>query len=122
MRFYESTLGGKLELMPQGSSPIADQTPPEKADLILHARLALDGGGVLLASDWTASTPFEGVGGFAVSVILPTVAGAQRAFDALAVGGNVTMPFGKTFWAGLRHARRPVRNPVDGEREWLTNH
>ena len=40
-----------------------------------------------------------GMNGFSLSLIYPTVEEAKRVFDALAVGGQVTMPFGKTFWA-----------------------
>ena len=36
MRFYERTLGGKLQLMTHAQSPMADQTPPGSADRIMH--------------------------------------------------------------------------------------
>jgi PhnB protein len=98
MRFYERTLGGKLEMMTHGQSPIADQIPPGSADRILHARLAFDGG-VLMASDGMVSDSYKGMHGFSVSVIYPTAAEAKRVFDALAKGGKVTMPLDKTFWA-----------------------
>jgi PhnB protein len=42
MRFYESTLGGKRELMTHGESPMAAQTPPGSADRIMRARLERD--------------------------------------------------------------------------------
>ena len=99
MRFYESVLGGKLELMTSGQSPAAAHTPPGSADLILHGRLALDGGAVLMASDWMADVPYPGIHGVSVSLMVPVVAEAQRVFDGLSAGGQVTMPFGKTFWA-----------------------
>jgi PhnB protein len=37
--------------------------------------------------------------GFSLAVAYPTVAEARRVFEALAQGGNITMPFDKTFWA-----------------------
>jgi PhnB protein len=37
--------------------------------------------------------------GFSVALAYPTVAEAQRVFDALAKGGKVSMPLQKTFWA-----------------------
>ncbi len=98
MRFYERTLGGKLDLMTNASSPVADQAPPGSADLILHARLVFDGG-TLMASDWMTDQPYEGMHGFRLSLAYPTVAEAKRTFDALAEGGRVTMPLEKTFWA-----------------------
>jgi PhnB protein len=98
MRFYERTLGGKLEMMTHAESPAADQTPPGTADRILHARLVFDGG-VLLASDAMASEPYKGMHGFFVSLIYSTAAEGKRVFDALGKGGHVIMPFEKTFWA-----------------------
>jgi PhnB protein len=99
MRFYERTLGGKLEMMlTHAESPMADKTPPGSADRIMHARLAIDGG-ALMASDSMAGQPYGGMKGFSLSLIYPTVADAKRVFNALAAGGQVTMPIEKTFWA-----------------------
>lgn len=42
---------------------------------------------------------------------------AERAYAALAEGGQIQMPFGETFWAeGLRHVHRPLRCPMAGQR------
>ena len=98
MRFYERTLGGKLHLMTHGESPMAAQTPSGSANRILHARLELDGR-LLMASDSMVGQPYEGMKGFSLSLIYPTVAEAQRMFAALAEGGQITMPIAKTFWA-----------------------
>jgi PhnB protein len=98
MRFYERTLGGKLQLMTHGDSPMAAQTPPGSANRIMHARLEFDGR-LLMASDSMVGQPYEGMKGFSLSLIYPTVAEAQRIFAALADGGQVTMPIAKTFWA-----------------------
>ena len=43
--------------------------------------------------------PNKGMSGFSLSLGYPTPAEAKKAFDALAAGGKVTMPLGKTFWA-----------------------
>ncbi len=98
MRFYESTLGGKLDLMTHAGSPMADQTPPGSADRILHARLTIDGG-TLMASDSMVGQPYGGMKGFSLSLVYPSVADARRVFDALADSGRVSMPLQKTFWA-----------------------
>ena len=100
MRFYERTLGGKLEvLMTHAESPMnCDQLPPGSADRIMHARLVLDGR-LLMASDSMIGQPFEGMKGFSLSLSYPTVAEARKVFDALAAGGQVTMPMQQTFWA-----------------------
>ncbi len=99
MRFYERTLGGKLQtLMTFGESPIADQLPPGNAGRILHATLIFDGG-VLMAADVSISQPYPGMHGFSVSLGCSTVDEAKRLYDTLAKGGKVTMPLQKTFWA-----------------------
>ncbi len=98
MRFYERTLGGKLEMMTHAQSPVANQAPPGSADRIMHARLDF-GGRVLMASDSMAGHPYDGMKGFSLSLSYPDVAQGKRIFDSLADGGRVTMPFQKTFWA-----------------------
>ncbi len=98
MRFYERTLGGKLDLLTHAQSPVAAQTPPGSADRIMHARLTFDGG-ALMASDTMAGHPGEGMKGFSLSLVYPTAAEGKRIFDVLGQGGKVTMPFDKTFWA-----------------------
>lgn len=96
-RFYERTLGGELQVMTHGDSPISDQIPPEAKDRVMHARLLLDGR-PLMGSDAMMSHPYEGMKGFSLSLSYPTAAEGQRIFDALAEGGRVTMPMQKTFW------------------------
>lgn len=99
MRFYERTLGGKIQMMmTHAQSPEADRSPPGSADRILHARLVL-GDRVLMASDSMVGHPYEGMKGFSLSLSYPTVADAKKTFDALAAGGQVRMPLQKTFWA-----------------------
>ena len=99
MRFYERTLGGKLEaMMTHAQAPEAAKTPPGSADRILHARLVIDGH-VLMASDSMPGQPYGGMKGFSLSLGYPTVAEAKKAFGALSEGGKVVMPLDKTFWA-----------------------
>lgn len=95
MKFYESALGGSLRMVK------ASDTPGGSGDAIMHAHLGLASGGALLASDWMDDkNPYPGMHGFRVYLGCPTVADAQRAYDALAAGAkSVEMPFGKTFWS-----------------------
>lgn len=100
MRFYQKTLGGKLDMMTIGQSPVASQMPPGSAGLIMHARLAFDGG-VMMASDdaGPGAADYKTMSGFAVSLVYPTAAEARGVFETLAKGGKVTMPIDKSFWA-----------------------
>ena len=100
MRFYEQALGAKLEVMMSGAdSPMAAQIPKEFAHLILHARLALPGGGLLYARRRAEAHPYEGIKGVSITLDYDTVAAAEKVFDALAAGGQVTMPMQPSFWA-----------------------
>ena len=100
MRFYEQALGAKLEMMMSGAdSPMAAQIPKESAHLILHARLALPGGGLLYAGDAPKHIPYEGIKGVSIAIDYDTVAAAEKVFNALAAGGQVTMPMQPSFWA-----------------------
>ncbi len=99
MRFYEKTLGGKIEMsMTYGESPDPEHVPAGSKDRIMHTSLLVDGRR-LMASDMPPGQPSKGMHGFALSVSYPTADEARRVFDALSAGGTATMPFGKTFWS-----------------------
>lgn len=104
MRFYERVLGGRVEALLRYADAPADAAMPalsaEESGRVMYARLALDEQ-VLMASDATAGHPYPGKRGMALSLAYPTVSDAQRVFDLLADGGNVTMPLQKTFWAEI---------------------
>lgn len=100
MRFYAEALKGKLEiLMTNGESPMAAHFPPETAQRILHARLALPDGGILMAGDCPGTMPYEGIKGVSLTLNYDAISEAERAFQALAEGGTVTMPMQPAFWA-----------------------
>ena len=98
MRFYEKALGGKLDLMTNGQSPVAGQIPAENNERVMHARLVFEGG-TLMASDALIGMGFSGMKGFALTLTYDTASEARRMFDTLGEGGKVGMPFEKTFWA-----------------------
>jgi PhnB protein len=100
MRFYERALDGKLEVLMSGAdSPMAAEIPKEFGDRIMHARLALPGGGLLYAGDTPANMPYEGIKGVSIAVDYASVAEAEKVFAALATGGHTSMPMQPTFWA-----------------------
>ena len=63
-------------------------------DSVMHAALRL-GDGWIYASDYSEA---DRMAGAAINVTMPDVAQGRRAFEALAEGGEVEMPFGPTFW------------------------
>ncbi|MBR0792301.1 VOC family protein [Bradyrhizobium manausense] len=96
---YAKVLGGKIEMMMRASEGPADMAPsPGRENMIMHARMSLPGGSVLMASD-APPEHHQKPQGFAVSVTVADPAEGDRKFNALAEGGTVTMPFSKTFWA-----------------------
>jgi PhnB protein len=102
MRFYEKALGGKLEMMMKASEAPAEAGQPcpdgkDMGDGVLHACVMVEGRR-LMASDWMSPDPYPGIKGVSISLVYPTVEEAKRKFEALAAGGKVIMPLGKTFW------------------------
>ncbi|SRR5713101_5350546 len=97
-RFYEKCLGGKIEaMMTHDESPMAQQVPPEWHDRIMHARLIFDSQ-VLMGAD-PPPQYYQQPQGFSVSLNVKERSEAEGVFNALAEGGNVKMPFQKTFWS-----------------------
>lgn len=100
VKFYEKTLGAKLAMMMKGSdAPEAAKVPPGDRNRIMHARLELDDGRALMASDWMGPVPYPGMNGFAISLQYKTVPEAKRVYEALSQGGKPTMPMSETFWS-----------------------
>lgn len=100
MQFYESALGGKIEVMMSGAdSPMAAMIPPETAHQILHARLVLPDGGLLFAGDCPQNMPYEGIKGMSLTLNYDSIGEAEHVFNALADGGTITMPMQPAFWA-----------------------
>ncbi len=100
LEFYRAALGAQVEfLMRYKESPEAPppgRVPPGFENKIMHATFHI-GSSTLMASDGCEEVPK--FGGFSISLGVPTQAEAERAFAALAAGGQVQMPLGKTFWS-----------------------
>ena len=97
-KFYERVLRGKIEAMlPHAGTPAEQHTPPEWRDKIMHARMTV-GDAVLMASD-APPEHYKAPQGFSVNLQIDQVAEAERVFNELSAGGNVTMPIQPTFWA-----------------------
>jgi PhnB protein len=95
---YREIFGGDLAVMPMSEMPASEgPVPADQADLIMHAALTF-GDSLLMGSDDPTGDggPVKGV---SVNYSVTDVAEAERVFDALADGGQVTMPMSETFWA-----------------------
>jgi PhnB protein len=98
LRFYEKTLGGKLEMMMKASeAPAQEGCPGADPDAVMHGCVVIDDRR-LMASDWMSPDPYPGISGVSLALSYESVEEATRRFEALAAGGKVFMPLGKTFW------------------------
>jgi PhnB protein len=97
-KFYEKVLGGKIEgIMRFGESPAREHMPANLHNTVMHASLKL-GDSVLMGSD-PPPERYEPSKGISVALHIEEPAEAERAFNALAEKGTVTMPIQETFWA-----------------------
>ncbi len=97
--FYARVLGGKIVMsMKFGDSPAKDHVPAALHDKIIHTTLEVDGGGKLFGSD-APPDQYAPAQGTSVAIGVKTAAESRRIFNALAEGGQVTMPFNETFWS-----------------------
>ena len=106
--FYAEALGGKITAMfPFGDMPeqpggadspeCGGPISTEWRDKIMHAWLDIGDQAIMgcdVPPQWAAP-----MSGFSVSLHAETADEARRLFDALADGGQVSMPFAATFWS-----------------------
>lgn len=100
--FYKAVFGGEFEYFGRFSDmpPSEDYVVP-KADKnkIMHVALKI-GSSLLMASDIGCNdeTEFKAGNNFSVAYTADTKEDADKIFNALSVGGKITMPIQNTFW------------------------
>jgi PhnB protein len=101
--FYKSVFGGKFtylgrfsEMPPMEGMPV----PESEKKKIMHVSLPISSETILMGSDSSDAFGKATVTGnnFSVSISAPNTAKADKLFNGLAEGGQVTMPMNKTFW------------------------
>lgn len=98
LKFYEQALRGTVVFsMTWGEMPGAEQFAPETHKLIMHATLKV-GDDTLMCAD-SPPGQYKAPTGMNVSIHVKDVPEGERIFQTLSEGGNVTMPFQKTFWS-----------------------
>jgi PhnB protein len=101
VEFYRKVLGAKVEMLMRFNEspepPPPGTVAPGSENKVMHVSLRI-GDATVMASDGHAkgNPRFEG---FSLSLNVKTAAEADRYFNALADGGKVQMPLGKTFWS-----------------------
>lgn len=95
MEFYQSVVGGELELMPFSEAPT--EVPEDRKDGIMHAILVFDGA-IIMASDTTGEQPIVIGNNNSISVSAPSKEKGAEIFNGLSEGGQVLVPYEKMFW------------------------
>lgn len=101
IEFYQRALGAEVEMLMRFKEcpepPPAGTFPPGTEDKVMHASLRIGDTNVLVSdSQCTGNPSFQG---FGLALTVPSEAEADRVFAALADGGQVQMPLGKTFFS-----------------------
>jgi PhnB protein len=100
IEFYKKTLGATVNMLMRYKDSPEPPPPgcgPTDANKVMHAQFQI-GDTVIMTSDGRA-TGKPHFDGFALSLSVKTEAEADRAFNALAEGGQVQMPLAKTFFS-----------------------
>jgi PhnB protein len=98
MEFYQSALGGDLDISTFGD--FGDKDAPG-ADLVMHSRLTTSSGFVLMASDAPPGMDAGASGGFAVSLNGDDEDELRGYWDKLSEGGSVTVPLETQMWGDV---------------------
>lgn len=100
IEFYRKAIGAEVEILmrfkesPEPHPP--GMVPAGWENKVMHASFRIGQTTVMASDGCGEKTAFEG---FSLSLSMATEAEADRAFAALADGGQVRMPLTKTFWS-----------------------
>ncbi len=101
IQFYQRALGAKdvriMRYKEAPEQPPPGMIPPGSENKVMHSSFRI-GDTTVMASDGQVSGQLE-FKGFSLSATAANDAEAERMFNALADGGQVQMPLGKTFFA-----------------------
>lgn len=98
IEFYRKVLGAEVTLLMRYSdSPEPGMCPPGADDKIMHANVRIADSTVMVSDGRCEGEPdFRG---FSLSITADDLDQARSLFDTLTDGGEVEMPFQKTFWS-----------------------
>lgn len=98
LEFYRDALGGNIEISRYKDAPPEAGSSPDFAEKVLYGTLTSAYGTVAAmdAPKERAGTPGDN---FGITLVADSDGEAASAFEKLARGGNVIMPYAETFWA-----------------------
>lgn len=99
LAFYKQILGGDYDMNRFAGSPMESEVGADWAQKIMHATFK-GSGFTFMASDRRPGNTQAPEGNVALSLASTDTEEAKNVFQRLSEGGEVTMPFGPTFWGG----------------------
>jgi len=100
LNFYKECLRGEIVGLNRfAGSPMESQVGSDYKDKVMHASFVA-GDVKFMASDGRPAAPRDGDDDIALSLATGDAAEGERVFNALAAGGQVTMPLQDVFWGG----------------------
>ena len=101
LEFYKKKLGAAevmlLRYKDSPEPPPPGMVPPGSENKVMHASFRIGDTEVMASDSCCQGKP--SFAGFSLSLTVPDPAAADRAFEALAEGGEVRMPLGQTFFS-----------------------
>ena len=97
MEFYQSVLGGNLNLNTFAELGAKDKDSPD-AGRIMHGMLETDAGYTIMAADVTSDMEYQPMAGFSVSLSGDDADALRGYWEKLSASGTTTMPLQKQAW------------------------
>lgn len=97
LNFYADILNGKVEVQSRYDNP-AMNAPEAYRNKVLHGRLHFSELAIYASDVFPGQKAQKSSGDVYLSLTFPDETAAQQAFDRLAEGGKVGVPFAKQFW------------------------
>ena len=117
LAFYAKAFEGKILFQQTfGESPMADQTPDDFKNKVMHATFQA-GNLTFMISDCMPGQLVTGGTNMSLSLNFKTVADIDKTFAALSEGATITMPLQDTFW-GAKFGMLTDKFGIN----WMFNH
>jgi PhnB protein len=97
MEFYKDCLGGTLNIMTMGESPMAAQIPPERKKLIMHSALT-SGSVMIMGADNMMGENLSHGNRISLTLVGQKKGEIETIFQKLSRGGKVTQPLKEEFF------------------------
>ncbi len=99
--FYKSVFGGEfVTIQKMKDTPEGNKLPPNEQNRVMHVALPIGKNNTLMGSDIMPSMGhiLQTGNNLHITVAADSEKEAEKLFNGLAAGGQVTMPLAKTFW------------------------